>query len=290
MNKSRIIKDVLKFKYRQSRNVVFWLKSPKMFSMIQSFLSALDKHDQPASSDNVEVLKKTPVNKRLLLRINSSIPIEKSFIIKVLTVHLLRLKLKYCWMKYYRYGFAETANLIIARNRGINVPRVYGYGRIYGSFGLIKKDIVILEDLNHHISFNELLEQNKENEEECINILNQAIPVFVSHYKARCNNWDINPGSIMFDLHDLKLEPLVLDFEYVVFHNKSSLEVLMFLAANFAKGFSNWMNREIIDSWATELLDGVKVEDLDIRKKFMKRFDYYMSIPYMPHKERMRIR
>jgi len=94
----------------------------------------------------------------------------------------------------------------------------------------------------------------------------------------------------MFNLRDLKQEPLVLDFEYVVFHKGPSLEVLMFLAANFAKGFSDWMDRGIIDSWADELLDRVEVEDLDVRRKFMKRFDYYMSVGYMPHKERMRIR
>jgi len=290
LNKSKIIKDTLKFEYRHCSNIVFWLKDPNIAPIAQLSLHTLDKCNQPALPDNIEILKNTPVRKRLLFRITSSTPTEKSFVVKVLTLHLFRLKFKYCWMKYHRYGFAETANLIIAHNRGINVPQVYGYGRIYGSFGLTKKDIVILEDLNHHISFSELLENNKENEEECINLLNRTSPVFVSHYKAACNNWDINPGSVMFDLHDLKLEPLVLDFEYVVFHKKPSLEVLMFLAANFAKGFSDWMNRGIIDSWAAKLLDRVEVENPDVKGKFMKRFDYYMSFPYMPHKERMRIR
>ena len=289
-DKSRTIKNTLKYKYQYSGKIVFWLKNADMVSIAQSVLSVLDRPDQTALPDNIEILKDTPPNKRLLFRIKPSVPSQESLVVKVCKIHLLRLRLKYCWMKYHRYGFAETANLMIASERGIKVPHVYGCGRINGPFGLIEKDIVILEDFNHHISFSELLEQNRKNEGECINILKRAIPVFASHYKAACNNWDINPGSIMFDQQGSELDPIALDFEFIVFHGKSSLEVLMFLAANFAKGFSDWMNREIIDSWVAELLDRVKVEDLGIRERFLGRFDHYMSIPYMTHKERIKIR
>jgi len=288
-NKSKIITNTLNFKYKHSDNIIFWLKDANIVSVVQSVLSALDKHNQSGLPDNIEILKNTPVSKRLLFRIK--LPAQKSFVAKVLTLHLFRLRLKYCWMKYHRYGFAETANLIAANNRGINVPQVYGYGRIYGSARLIKKDIVILEDLNHHIPIDELLERNKENEQECINTLDRVIPMLISHYKARCNNWDINTGSVVFDNQDSESHPIALDFEYVVFYNKSSLENLMFLAARLAWHVlyaADWMDKEIFYPWALKLLDRAKVTNIDLRKKLMDRFDYYLSLDYIPHRERMK--
>jgi len=291
-NKSKIIKNALKSKYRHSGNIVFWLKNTDMISVAQTVLSTLDKYNRAVLPNNIEIIRNTPVRKRLLFRIKTSIPTQKSLVVKVLNVHLLRLRFKYCWMKYHRYGFAETANLIIARNRGINVPRVYGYGRINGPFGLIEKDIVILEDLNHHISISELLEQNKKNEQKCINIIDSVIPILISHYKAGCNNWDINQGSIMFDQQDSELGPIALDLEYVVFHDKPSLEVLMFLAARLAWHLlyaADWMNKEIFYPWANKLLGRAEIRDIDVRKKFMERFDYWLNISYIPHKERMKV-
>lgn len=287
MNKSKIIKDVLGFKHKASDKVVFWLKNPDIIPQVDSFASALEKYGQSRLPSNIECIK--PVHRRLVFVVKPSTVNEKGFVAKVFTLHKLRIRLKYCWMKYNRYRFAETANLIIASKRGMKVPQVYGYGRINGFSGLIQKDIVLLEYLNHHISVKELLKKNMGNKEECIDILDRAIPVFVSFYKARCNSWDINPGSIMFDLKDPNTEPLTLDFEYVIFHKKKSLEVLAHLAANFAKGFSDWMNREIIDSWVIKLLDKVEAADVNIRKNFINRFNYCMNIRNIPHKLKMNI-
>jgi len=288
LTKSKLINNTLTFKYRHCRRVVFWLKSTGMVPVVQSVLFALDQHNQSVLPDNIEILKNTPVNKRLLFRIK--MPTEESFVVKVLTLHLFRLRLKYWYMKHHRYRFAEAANLIIANKRGLRVPQVHGYGRIHGPSGLIKKDMVILEDLNNHISFNELLEQNKANKQECINILNRLIPVFVSHYKAMCNNWDINTSSVIFDRDNPEHPPYVLDFEHIVFLKKPSLENLMFLAAKFAAGFPGWMSKEVVYSWAAEILNPLNIEDVNEKKNLVKRFGYYLNLPYMPHRQRMRIR
>ncbi|UCE36783.1 MAG: hypothetical protein JSW00_14895 [Thermoplasmata archaeon] len=202
---------------------------------------------------------------------------------------MLRLKLKYCWMKYYRYGFAETANLIIARNRGINVPRVYGYGRIYGPFGLINKDMVILEDLAHLTSVDELLRLNRGDDKKCAKILSQTIPVFVSLHKAKCNIVYILSDAIMFSGEDSEQDAFVLDFEYARFYDQPSLEVLMYEAAYFAVSCPDWLAHRIINDWVTKLLDAVGIRDNAGRKKLMERFKYYFHIPYMSHKESVEI-
>jgi hypothetical protein len=292
LTKSKLINNTLTFKYRHCRGVVFWLKNADMVPIAQSVVSVLAKPDQTTLPDNIEILKDAPVNKRLLFRIKLSVPTRRSVVAKVLNLHLTRLRFKYCWMKYHRYGFAEAANLIIAGERGIRVPHVYGYGRINGSLGLIERDVVILEDLNHHISITELLEQNKNNERECISIINRVIPTLISHYKARCNNWDINAGSLVFDRHDSELDPTVLDLEYVVFLDKPSFEVLMFLAGRVARHVlyaADWMNTEIFYDWAARLLDRAEIADMELRTRLLERFDHYLNIPCMPHKERIKI-
>lgn len=287
MNKSKIIKEVLGFKHKASDKVVFWLKSPDIMPQVNFFASTLEKYGQSRLPSNIECIK--PVHKRLVFVVKPSAINEKGFVAKVFTLNKLRIRLKYCWMKYNRYKFAEVANLIIASKRGIKVPQVYGYGRINSPFGLIKKDIILLEYLNHHTSVEALLKKNMGNKEKCIDILDRTIPVFVSFYKAKCNNLDINPGSIMFDLKNPDTEPFALDFEYVIFREKKSLEVLAYLAANFAKGFSGLMNRGIINSWAIKLLDRVEATGVNIRKEFINRFNYYMNIRNIPFKHRMNI-
>jgi hypothetical protein len=195
-------------------------------------------------------------------------------------------------MKYHRYGFAETANLIIAKNRDIKVPGVYGYGRINGPLGLIQKDIVILEDLRDHISISQLLEQNRNNGKKCIEILDSVIPLLIAHYKAGCNNWDINAGSIVYNRLEPQTGPVALDFEYIVYHSKPSLDVLVFLAARLAWHIlydAKWFDEDLFNPWAVKLLEAVPVTDEVIKNKFKERFDYYYSFDYIPHKVRMSV-
>jgi len=49
------------------------------------------------------------------------------------------------------------------------------------------------------------------------------------------------------------------------------------------------MNKEIFYSWAAKLTDRVEIRDMDLRKKLIERFDYYLNIPYIPHKKRMKV-
>lgn len=292
MNKAKIIKNTLKFKYKHSRNIGFWLEDENLVPLTLSSLSIIDKYDRGVLPDNIEVVKNTPVNKRLLFRIDCPYTTQKTIIVKALNLHMLRLRFKYCWMKYHRYGFSETANIIVARERGIKLPKVYGYGQVYNSFGLIKKDIVFLEDLGNHIPINELLDQNKDNSQKCVDILDSVIPLLITHYKARCNNWDINTGSIVFDQKSPILEAKNLDFEYIVFNKKPSLEVLMFLAARLVWHIiyaSPWIGNEIFSPWINRLIEAAGIKDTAIRKQLTERFHYHLAKDYIPHRERMKV-
>jgi len=288
LNKSKLIKDVLKFRYRHSKRAIFLLKNENIVPIAQSVLSAIDECNESVPPDNVVTLKQSP-GKRIIFRINSSQFAQESFVAKVFLLCRFKHRLKYHRMKYHRYAFNEAANLTIAAEQGLNVPKVYGYGCTYGFSRLIKTSIVILEDLARLTSVDELLRFNKADEEKCAKILNRTIPVFVNLYKARCHIVYILPDAIMLGSEGSNQDAFVLDFEYAKFHNKPSLEILMYEAAYFARSCPDFLTERIIYDWVAKLLDAVEIGDNTNRRKLIERFNYYFVIPHLSQKETVEI-
>lgn len=288
MNKSKLIKDTLRFGYRHSQRAIFRLKNENIVPIAQSILSAIDECNESVLPDNVVTLKQSP-GKRIIFRINSSKFAQESFVAKVFLLHRFKHKLKYHWMKYQRYAFNEAANLIIAAHRGLNVPKVYGYGYTYGLPGLIKTSIVILEDLVQLTSVDELLRVNRVDEEKCAKILSRTIPVFVKLHKTMCHIVYILSDAIMLGSEGSNQDAFVLDFEYAKFHNKPSLEILMYEAAYFAQSCPDFLTERIIYDWVAKLLDAVEIGDNANRRKLIERFNYYFVILPLSHKETVEI-
>jgi len=190
-----IVKDTLKYRYNHSKEAVFWLENQNLIPAAQLVLSFIDDRNGSVTLGDIEILKKD--NKRLILRVKTRSFGKKSFVVKVSLLHSFKQRLKYHLVRDYCYGFSEVPNLIIANKRGLNVPKVFGYGRIYGSFWLTRASIIILEDLANHISTDELLKLRDGNEEKCAEILDYTIPLFIRLYEAKCDNLDINPHAIM---------------------------------------------------------------------------------------------
>ncbi len=281
-----ILKKALRFKYSDSLKSRWWLRDDNLIPMSQSIASAVDKFNSSLLPDNIDIIKNE--DRRFILRINSSQSFEKSFIAKVFPLCCLRHRLKYHRMKYKRFAFGEAINLLIAAERGLNVPMVYGYGRIYGSSLLIKKDILLLEELANQTAVDKLLELNSNDQEKCAKILERTIPIIIGLYKAGCNNIGFNTGAIMLADGNSAKNDFVLDFEYVEFHDKPSLEILMFEAANFAKYCRGWLTEQTINEWRAKLLDAVKIGDNVRRESLIERFNYYFN-SRLSRKERREI-
>ncbi len=288
MNKLRLLKDVLKFRYRHSERATLWLKNENLVPVAQSVLSTIDKYDGAVSPHNVVTLKQC-AGKRLIFRINTPQVAEKAFVVKVFPLRRLKHRLRYHWTKHSRYAFNEAANLIIAAKRGVRVPKVYGYGCIYDSYHLTKASLVLLECLAQHTPADELLKLNREDEKQCARILSSTIPVFISLHEAHCNIVYILSDAIMLGGEDSKQDAFVVDFEYARFYNKHSLEILVYEAAYFARSCPDWLAHRIINDWVTKLFDAVGIRDNALRKKLMERFKYYFHVPYMSHKESVEI-
>ena len=287
MNKLKLIKTALKFKYRHSKKAAFWLKNENVVPMAQSAVSVIDKINGSALLYDVEIIKHG--SKRLLFRVNSSSSLKKSFIVKVYLLRHLKYKLKYHRIKYDRFSFSEATNLIAAGKRGLDVPKVYGYGHIYGCFWLIKMSIVIMEDLANYTSVRELLKLNKGDEKKCAQILSRTIPIFVSLYKTKCNHVDMNPGSIMLSNENSKQDVLLLDFESAKFNDKLSHKLLLFEAAYFANYCGAWVTERTHNEWRDKLLDAIEIRDNISRRELIERFNYYYYGERLHRKERRKI-
>ena len=131
------------------------LRNENLLPVAQSVLSVIDDSEESPLPDNFQLLKGA-IGDRAVLRVKPSQFNEKSYVVKVCPVFRFKDRLKYPVMKTRTLGFSEAANLIIAAGRGLNVPKVYGYGSVYDSFWLTKMTIVILEDLSGYISVDEL--------------------------------------------------------------------------------------------------------------------------------------
>ncbi len=286
MNKSKIVKNVLKFRYCHSKKAVFLLKNESMVSVAQSVLSAIDKFNKSVSPHDFEIIRVN--DRRLILRTASPEFPERSFVIKVSPLNCFKHRLQYHMIKDRRFGFGEVPNLIIAAKKGLNVPKVYGYGHIYGSCWLIKSCIVILENLANYTSVLELLELNRGNGKKCARILEWTIPTFVKFYKAKCNNIEINLYSIMLSNEHPEQDCFVLDFEHAKFHKKPSIEILMFEAASFVKWRPDLLTEQAINHWLAKLLDAVEIKDNTERRNLVERFNYY-CVTKLHRKERREI-
>jgi len=274
-NKREILKTALRLKYSDSRRAKWLLKDKSLIPLAKSVLSDIDKCYESASGHNVDVIKQE--DNRLVFRTKSSSSPGKSFVVKVFPLRCLRHRLKYHSMKYKhsRFAFGEAVSLLIASERGLNVPKVYCYGCIYGCSGLIKMSVLILEDLVHHSTIGELLKLNSGNEKKSVEIMNRAIPILIGLYKAACNYINVNLGAIMLGEDDSNNSDYILDFEYATFFDNPSLELLMFEAANLGKCCRAFVTDKIISEWRDKLLDAIEVADHVDRGKLIERFNYF---------------
>lgn len=283
----RKLKAALKFRYNAPEKTVWLLKNEGLIPVVQSILPVINKFDDSSLPQNIQLIKGNK-DDRIVFRVNSLPSNMESFVVKICPFLRFKHRLEYTVVRHHIFGISEAANLIIASERGLSVPKVYGYGCIYDSFRLIKMSVVILEYLNHYSPVVELLELNRGDEQKCAEILGRTIPIFVGLYKAGCNNIEINLHSIMLSDNGSNPDAFVLDFEDAMFHNKTSLEILMFEAASLVKWSPHLFTEEVINNWMAKLFDAIKVDDGNIRKKMIERFNYY-RITKLHRKDRRKI-
>jgi len=268
LNRRRIIKNALRFEYRDSSKAKWWLKDESLVPAAQSITETIRNITDHSLRANTEFCKLT--DRKAVFRVK---PLEGSGRSLVAKAFLLsRLENRF---KYHKYGLDEVTNLLKAADRGINAPRIYGYGHIYGLFRLVGANVVISEDLLGLSPIKNLLLKGTDNERH--QIFMRTIPLFVSLYKAGCNHIDVNSGAVMLSERNLNHEVLLLDFQHARFYDKPSNEILMFEAGHFAQACRNWISIETVNEWLDELLRAVGINSTDEIRKMKRCFSYYFK-------------
>lgn len=282
-----MLRKALAVTYNDSARISWRLKDQDLVPIVKSARAVIEQK-AILNEDHVFELIKEEDN-RHVFKIKSR-DSTKSYIFKVFPLQCVRHRLKYLWMtrKFSRFAYGEAISLFIASEKGINVPDVYGYGYLLGTSMLIEKSVLILECLSHHTTIGQLLELHRNDQARCLQILNRSIPIFVKLYETACNHISVNEGAIMLSNEDCLKDDFILDFEYVKFYKKPSLELLMFEVASLAKDCKCWVSEDTMKEWTKELLIAVGVRgDLDINN-LMTRFLYHFNTQ-LSRKERSKI-
>lgn len=193
-------------------------------------------------------------------------------------------------LKYYKYGLDEAANIIIASEKGIPVPRLEGYGHIYNRFGVITASVLLLEYLEGLKTVSELLAQSRGDESVCSRILMRTIPIFTALFSAGCNHIDVNGGAIMLSEND-DGKVSILDFQYAKYMDKPSAEVLMAETGRLIRTFSDYVSEKTISHWLEGIFSAISISSEEEKQRLFLRFQYYRTVSFeLSRKERKNIK
>ena len=208
LNDWKVVKSKLRFGFRDARTK-WWLSDKTFIPLAESITEAVKGICENVIPPHIEVVKRTVfelTERKNVLRINHPKGSEQFFIVKVFLgdrknlstdgkdISTARKKLRYR-LRCSIYSLNEVARLLRAGNRGINTPKVFGYGHFQGHLYFVKASIIILEDLGDSTLEKMLL--RVESEEERSRIFLRTVPLFVSLFKAHCNHIDVNNHAII---------------------------------------------------------------------------------------------
>jgi hypothetical protein len=156
-------------------------------------------------------------------------------------------------IRYKQYAYNEALNLIVAKQRGLPVPDVFGLGCGFRR-GLLSWVAVIME----HVPFPCMRDNfiRGLSDAEALENLRRTIPSFRKLYLAGCNHIDFGPHSIML-APDSAAKDVLIDFQYAGFVNAPDQNILAAQLGYFgwAVGTNRaWVSPTMRDQWYSEVL------------------------------------
>lgn len=230
-----LLTSKLNIVFKGSNNSQWIVGSQDICGLIPAITTKIESPNLISSTD---FLKKG--KRRLIFRAKG--PGEDSLIVKAFPLPDLRDKLK-----HKRYAYSEANNLLMASERGLNVPVVLGYG-FAKKRGLPHWNAVCMEEIQG-ASMKELLREARTDESKWA-ILDSITDVVMSFYQVGCNHIDLNCESIIFQDSDLQ-RPFVIDFQYCVFHDSGQFDILAAHVGHIARDLiaKDCMSRELAYAW-----------------------------------------
>ena len=217
--------------------VKWWLTDPRWKQAASEITACILN---PGSIDPDKILKHS--ERRLVFQYFAA-DTGHTFVVKAFPLSLLRHRLK-----HQKYAYSEAKHLLIAKNKGLQVPEVYGYG-LRKKLGLVLFNVVLMQYVDHFslIDFLRLKNAN-----ECMEILKQRVsPLFIKMYHAGVNHIDCDPSAIFLSKNDA-LEDMLIDFQYVSFYQGKSVQTLAAQLGYFTwsvRGQYKFLSRKDLRQW-----------------------------------------
>ena len=165
-------------------------------------------------------------------------------------------------LRHRRYAFNEALHLIVARKRGLNVPRVFGYGT--GFCQLLPTWVAVLMEYLPYPSMRDEFLRTPD-ELTIWGLLQRAVPSFRQLYLTGCNHIDFGPHAILLSPAGAENDVLI-DFQYAAFTSRPNPRILAAQLGYFgwAVGVNrNWVGREMLEQWYGEVLRELAIQPDD---------------------------
>ena len=266
LEKRRIIRDTLRFRYRGLPGATWWLRDESLTPLCDSVVDVARDIIGKVVVPSVEMLKSS--KRKAVFRMQNPGNCRETFVAKLFCLDHLSHRLN-----YRQYGLDEAANLIEARKAKINVPQVHGYCNVYDRFALVRASVLILEDLHDWSPISELAGPMSENAR--FELLMNTSALFVSLYRANCNHIDVNSRAVLVGNSGSDRDICLLDFQHARFRNKPSVDVLMFECGFFARSCREWISAEATRKWLAVILSRVGITDPAELEKAKETFEYH---------------
>jgi len=216
-----------------------------------------------------DLLKRGP--RRLVFRHETALPDHPNVIVKAFPLDTLRHR----W-RHDKYGRAEATNLIIARQRGLPVPRVFAFGW-QRQWGLVAWNALLMEFMNGQPMKEHLSSADAHAKRE---LLWRVMPLFRRVYETGCNHIDLGPHAIL--LGESPAEDCLIDFQYCRFLEQPAPETFAAQAGYFGWCLTTHWNlvpRDMVMEWFEALLAGLSLPGVpELQRRFLHHMEHKASI------------
>ena len=173
-------------------------------------------------------------------------------------------------LRYKRYGVAEAANLLKAKQRGLPVPAVHALGMRHGLIGT-DFAVVVMDYLPYPLMYD--LFFTPLSEDARARLLKRANPLINLLYSRGANHIDFGAHSIILSGETLGVDSII-DWQYANFIERRNPKLPAALAGLVGRSVAinqHWFPVSTITSWFLELLEELKIENSPILLDIFER-------------------
>jgi glycosyltransferase involved in cell wall biosynthesis len=157
---------------------------------------------------------------------------------------------------FYKGPAVECANTLQAMKRTTYAPRVFGFGESRSRWGLVRKQVILFEGLDHHMRINDLLDDHPEDHDMKMDVMKRAGRIILDLYGQGLAHLDLSTSKVLLHPNSpsrdriIDLEPF-LDFRpYLRIEEKMRNILAYYFGYLYRLYGSNYVDEKDYDDFA----------------------------------------